>query len=514
MGEEIAIEALKQGATDYVFKTRLSRIAPSVRGALREAEERSHRKRAEEALHRNEAYLAEAQRLSHTGSFGWHVASGKICWSDETYRIFDCEPAIQPTLNLVLERTHPADRHLVHEVIDSATQAAKEFDFEHRLLMPNGSVKYVRVVGRPSTHIESNDLEFVGAVTDITERKRAEEDLQQLVDFVPQYIVVFDADGKLIHANRIAQEYTGLTLDEYRSVDVIGRIIHPDDAERVRALRKRAFSGSEPFEQDARLLGEDGIYRWFLFRFNPLVEEGRVKRWYGTATEIESRKQEEDRVRKENVRLEERTRIAQELHDTLLQTFISASLLLTAALGEVSPAAEVKRKLDRILQIMNQGIQEGRNTIQDLRATGTPDLVQALSRVKQELAVQPDVEFRVNVFGRQEPLRSPVWHELYRIGREALVNAFSHSQAKCVEFELEYADSDLRMRVRDNGSGIDPQVLRTGRDGHWGLAGMRERAAKIGGLLNISSSEAAGTEIQVSIPSGIAFELSPTDHSL
>jgi len=163
----------------------------------------------------------------------------KICWSDETYRIFDCEPAIQPTLNLVLERTHPADRHLVHEVIDSATQAAKEFDFEHRLLMPDGSVKYVRVVGRPSTHVESNDLEFVGAVTDITERKRAEEDLQQLVDFVPQYIVVFDADGKLIHANRIAQEYTGLTLDEYRSVDVIGRIIHPDDAERVRALRKR-----------------------------------------------------------------------------------------------------------------------------------------------------------------------------------------------------------------------------------------------------------------------------------
>jgi PAS domain S-box-containing protein len=95
-----------------------------------------------------------------------------------------------------------------------------------------------------------------------------------------------------------------------------------------------------------------------------------------------------------------------------------------------------------------------------------------------------------------------------RIGREALVNAFSHSRADCVEFEIEYADSDLRMRVRDNGRGIDPQVLRTGRDGHWGLAGMRERAAKIGGMLNISSTAAAGTEVQLSIPGRIAFQAS------
>src|SRR6516165_7613526 len=147
MGEELAIEALKMGATDYVFKTRLSRLAPSVRRALREATERSERRRAEEALQRNEAYFAEAQRLSHTGSFGWQVASGKIYWSDETYRIFGFDPAIQPTLDLALERIHPGDRQLVQEVINSATQGGTDFDFEHRLLMPDGSVKYVRVVG-------------------------------------------------------------------------------------------------------------------------------------------------------------------------------------------------------------------------------------------------------------------------------------------------------------------------------------------------------------------------------
>jgi CheY-like chemotaxis protein len=148
LGEEVAIEALKIGATDYVLKTRLSRIVPSVQRALREAEERVDLGRAEEALRRSEAYLNEAQKLSHTGSFGWEVVSGKIYWSQETFRIFGYDPLTEPRLELVLHRTHPEDRALVRQIIDRVSQDRKDFDFEHRLLMPNGSVKYLRVVGR------------------------------------------------------------------------------------------------------------------------------------------------------------------------------------------------------------------------------------------------------------------------------------------------------------------------------------------------------------------------------
>ena len=172
LGEEVAIEALKMGATDYVFKTRLSRIPPSVRRALREAEERTERKRAEEALRRNEVYLEEAQRLSHTGSFGWQVSSGEIYWSEETFRIFQIEPAAQTTLERAFERIHPEDRQMVRQTIESAARDRKDLDFEHRLLMLDGSVKYVRVVGHPRE--QSGGLEFVGAVTDITARKHAE----------------------------------------------------------------------------------------------------------------------------------------------------------------------------------------------------------------------------------------------------------------------------------------------------------------------------------------------------
>src|ERR1700732_158365 len=174
LGEEVAIEALKIGATDYVLKTRLFRIVPSVQRALREAEERNDLSRAEEALRRSEAYLAEAQKLSHTGSFGWRISCGKIYWSQETFRIFEYDPPTEPTLELVIHRIHPEDRALVQQVVDRVSHEQKDFDFEHRLLMPNGSVKYLRVVGRPSRD-ESGSFEFVGAVMDITGLKRAEE---------------------------------------------------------------------------------------------------------------------------------------------------------------------------------------------------------------------------------------------------------------------------------------------------------------------------------------------------
>jgi PAS domain S-box-containing protein len=181
LDEEVAIEALKIGATDYVFKTRLSRIVPSVQRALREAEERVERRRAEEALQRSEAYLAEAQRLSHTGSFGWDVAGGQLYWSRESFRIMGYEPGTKVTIEHAVERAHPEDRAVLIELIQRVSRERTAFDCEHRLLMPDGEVKYLRVVGYPSD-VASGSLEFVGAVTDITERKRAESDLKNAYD--------------------------------------------------------------------------------------------------------------------------------------------------------------------------------------------------------------------------------------------------------------------------------------------------------------------------------------------
>ena len=413
-----------------------------------------------------------------------------------------------PRFEEFFQRIHPNDQAASKERFEKAIRDKVDFEFGYRIVHPDKGVRDIHVVGHAVLDRSGDLSEFIGTSMDVTERKRAEQELQQLVDFVPQLIVVFDSDGKVIHANRVAREYTGLTLEEFRSLDVIGRVIHPDDLERVRAARKHGFAGSEPFELDARLLGKDGIHRWFLGRYNPLVEEGRVRRWYVSATEIESRKQEEERIRQENVRLEERTRIAQELHDTLLQTFQSALLHLGVAQDGVAQDSPAKPQIDRTLEIMRQGIEEGRNAIQGLRSSGsqTSDLVVALSRIQQELEVQSNIDFRVVVTGRQTQLPCQIQNEIYQIGREAVLNALRHSGAKRVELELEYSDSNLCMRIRDNGCGIDPQVLEKGRGGHWGLAGMRERATRIGGLVKILSSPVLGTEVQLSIPTDVALK--------
>src|SRR6266446_3405864 len=145
-------------------------------------------------LRRREAYLAEAQRLSHTGSFGWDVSSGEINWSEETFRIFELEPKTKITTDLIVQRTHPDDRQAVQQVIERASSQRTEFALEHRLLMPDGSIKYVHVVGHPSTD-EGCASEFVGAVTDITNHRRAEQrireqetELRQILDLTPQHI--------------------------------------------------------------------------------------------------------------------------------------------------------------------------------------------------------------------------------------------------------------------------------------------------------------------------------------
>jgi signal transduction histidine kinase len=135
-------------------------------------------KHIEDALRQSRRHLAEAQRLSNTGSFGWSIASGEHIWSDETFRIFDCDRAAKPTLEFILERTHPEDRASVRKVIDGAQRDGKDFDHEYRLLMPDGSVKYVHIVAH-ATKDASGGIEYVGAVRDVTADKRAEEKLSR-----------------------------------------------------------------------------------------------------------------------------------------------------------------------------------------------------------------------------------------------------------------------------------------------------------------------------------------------
>lgn len=207
-------------------------------------------------------------------------------------------------------------------------------------------------------------------------------------------------------------------------------------------------------------------------------------------------------------RLEERERIARDLHDTLLQGFASASMQLDVVNDRLPADSPAKPLVERVIQLMRQVSEEGRNAIRSLRSPHreSHDLEQALSLIGGEFSLEKHVEFRVIVQGVPRSLHPVIRDEAYRIGREAVINAFRHSHAGKIDVEVEYTSRNLRILVRDNGCGINARILDTGREGHWGLPGMRERAEQIGAVFGVRSRADTGTEVELSIPGDVAYE--------
>src|SRR6266550_2276426 len=175
LGEDVAIEALKTGATDYVLKTRLARLGPAVTRALGEACEKAERARAETALRRSEGFLAEGQRISHTGTWSWNVSSREVTWSEEHFRIFGFDPEkTEPSFQLFLQTVHPEDRSFIERGLNEAIREKMGFDMEFRIALADGSIKHVQGVGRPLVG-ESGEVDrYIGTTVDISERKRGE----------------------------------------------------------------------------------------------------------------------------------------------------------------------------------------------------------------------------------------------------------------------------------------------------------------------------------------------------
>ena len=257
-------------------------------------------------LQRSEAYLAQGQRISHTGSFGWNVSSGEIYWSEETFKIFEYEQVAKPTLQLVFQRTHPDDRDLVEQTIDRAIEAREDFDLEHRLLMPDGSVKHLHVLAH-ALKTSSGDLEFVGAVTDVTAAKQAEMKLRE-------------SEADLAEAQRLS--HTGSWAwspatgeNRYWSdecfrlmgfdptggmppFETVAHRFHPDDqlifAEKLeRATRERA-----EFQVDYRIIHPGGEIRDIHAVGHPVLgPSGDLIEFVGSVMDVTERKQSEDKIR-------------------------------------------------------------------------------------------------------------------------------------------------------------------------------------------------------------------------
>jgi formate hydrogenlyase transcriptional activator len=288
---------------------------------------------------RAEFYLAEAQRLAHTGSWAFTPA-GFEYWSSELFQIHGLDPRSKtPTKEEYLALVHPEDREFVEQELKKMFANRSGFDFTKRIVRPDGSIRHVRCVGGPCRDLTLQ--KFVGTGIDVTEQeqltkalRKSKDELRQILDLTPQVIAVFGPLRERLFINRTALDYLGLTLEEWRDT-APGAVGHPHDAERVRVQWDRAMSNGSGFEIELRMRKGDGSYRWFLNRFNPVSDdEGQILRWYVACTDIDDRKRDEERLKEENIALREEIDRA-----SMFEEIVGTSPALQAVLSRISKVA-------------------------------------------------------------------------------------------------------------------------------------------------------------------------------
>src|SRR5246500_164894 len=280
----------------------------------------SERKKAERELRRSEGYLAEAQKLTHAGSWAWNLRTGVLFWSREIFSIYDYEyQEMGVTWSQFLERIHPEDRPQIEQSarMESSGKEWLDSQIDFRIILPNGTIKHLHSVAHPVRDDSSEITEVIGIVMDVTEQwkartelekafdevkqrteaaRRSERELRDVVNTVPAHVWSTSPEGQVDFVNDRWLQFTGLALDE-----AFGwkweAILHPDDRTRVVADWHTAVKNGQAMESEARVRRADGEYCWWFIRNVPLRDEtGKLVRWYGTAIDVQDRKRAEEKL--------------------------------------------------------------------------------------------------------------------------------------------------------------------------------------------------------------------------
>lgn len=406
----------------------------------------------------------------------------------------------------------------------SSLQNLEPLEQEIRVHRHDGTYRWWLIRCTPAFNASREVVRWYGAGFDVDDRKRAEEEvrrhdevlrqsieqeLRDTIDAIPVLCGTLSSDGNVDFFNRTTLEYYGLRADEMTGFNW-KNVVHPDDLPRLVAAHLESFPSGRPLDIETRNRRADGEYRWLIHRMVPRYDEhGQIVKWYGVSFDIEDRKRAEEAVLEQ--RILERTRIARELHDTLLQNF-QATLLLLGSATKLLEAGPVKQRLEMALEKADRAISEGRDAIQGLRmeAERPEDLIRSLHTLGEGLAaVHKDGHspaFHVEVSGLPICLLPDVSREVLSIGREAIRNAFHHAQSRRIQVQFRYGNEEFALAVIDDGIGIETGVLaKGGAERHFGLAGMRERAKIANGDLTCSSQQGAGSKIELKIPAVHAY---------
>ena len=523
------------------------------------------RKLTEGARRESEAYLAEAQRLSHTGSWAWAPTTGEIrYWSEETYRMLGFDPkATPPRFDAFFKRLHPEDQVRVRELFEDATREKAEFETDYRIVHPSGAFKDIHAVGHPICDENGRLLEFVGTVIDVTRSKRSEEALRASEQVARGQVEALTQSLDVLATAPAPEKFIGQMLR------TIGHLLNAqsvslwlfDEVNDTLILRLSTSAGGKPvasdrdhpFIKDPLFWKGNAVVQELLFTAGPVVcddvdadprvtgewaahlKRTNTKRFLAVPLlmggEVRGfvgiRHVDQAHYRPEEIELtqalahqvmlalqlntfaeegqraavlEERNRMARDIHDTLAQGFTGVIVQLEAAEDAISSGSrkEADNHLRRAGDLARQSLSEARRSVHALRpqALQEHNFWDALKGIIKNITVGTALHTKFEALGGIPELPPPWQENLLHIGQEALTNTLKYGHARHFETRLSYKAKKLRLELRDDGDGF---VTKDGHDG-MGLNGMRERVEQMGGELEISSSRGKGTKITVLLP--------------
>jgi PAS domain S-box-containing protein len=476
----------------------------------------STRKRVERELQRSEANLAEAQKLSHTGSWTWNVATGECSWSLEHFRIFGLDPdSFRPTKESTQRLIHPDDLPCVEQTLERSIREMSGFQVDYRFLHPDGTVRYHHGMGHPTVN-ESGELECVGSVVDVTDSRLAQERLHRSQSLLAEgqrishtgswvlNLITRDLTWSDEHYRIVGVDPADFTL----TVDSGFQFVHPDDRLATEQEFQEAVARQSDFKREFRIVRADGTIRHVLSVGRPRAgQTGDLTEYIGTIVDITDRKHD-DAVRRDLQRRlaisqeDERRRIARELHDEFGQQLSALALRLAQLKRDVGRRSGLAVQLAALEALTRQLDQELEQIIWRLRPTVLDDLglVAAFENYIRQWAAKSGVECALHVNGAEMGnMTSEIETALYRIGQEALNNVAKHAQAGNATVLLDRSAGRVSLIVEDDGIGFDV-AEQLGLRQRFGVTGMRERALLLGGEFDIESTSGKGTTVVARIP--------------